>query len=99
MRRRKVAYPTPKKGGQVPGAAARPAGPPSNTVAINPGAMLRRTDIVQGARVRVVGGAHEGEVAFVESVVGGVIPAALVRTESGVAWRVRTTDLRPDVGE
>ena len=98
MRRRKVAYATPKKGAPVPGAAARPAGPPSNTVAINPGAMLRRADIVQGARVRVVSGAHEGEIAVVESVVGGVIPAALVRTDAGVAWRVRTVDLRPEDG-
>ena len=101
MRRRKPVYPTPasrQPGGARAGAPARPAGPPSTAVSINADAMLRRADILQGARVRIVGGTHEGELAVVESVVGGVIPAAVVRTLSGIARRVRTVDLRPDDG-
>ena len=98
MRRRKVPYPAAGKRGTSAVTPGRPAGSPTNAVSINPGAMLRRADIVQGLAVRIVGGMHEGEVGIVESVVGGVIPAAVVRTASGPARRVRTVDLRPDDG-
>ena len=40
-------------------------------------------------------GLFEGEIALVESLAGGLIPAALVRTEAGRARRARTIDLEP----
>ena len=47
-------------------------------------------------RVSIQGtGLYVGEVAVVESIAGGVIPAANVRTESGRTRRVRTIDLVP----
>jgi len=40
-------------------------------------------------------GLYAGEAAVVESLAGGLIPAALVRTEAGRARRARTIDLQP----
>ena len=57
--------------------------------------MTGRTDIVQGARVQITSGLFAGEFAVVESLVGGVIPAAVVRTEAGKSRRARTVDLIP----
>lgn len=57
--------------------------------------MTGRADIRQGDRVVIGSGLGAGELATVESVVGGVIPAALVRTDAGLARRVRTIDLAP----
>jgi hypothetical protein len=57
--------------------------------------MTGRADIVQGARVQITSGLFAGEFAIVESVVGGVIPAAVVRTEAGRTRRTRTVDLVP----
>ena len=49
--------------------------------------------------MRIVGGGlYTGEIAIVESVPGGVIPSALVRTEAGRTRRVRTIDLEPISG-
>jgi hypothetical protein len=99
MRRRKVAYPPPKtatKGGASPAADARAAANANRAVTINLQAMTGRSDIRQGTRVRIGSGMYEGEVAVVESVVGGVIPAAVVRTASGQTRRVRTVDLLPE---
>jgi hypothetical protein len=76
-------------------AAARAAIAASRVANINLGAMTGRSDITQGARVRIASGLYAGEFATVESVVGGVIPAAVVRTESGGSRRVRTIDLVP----
>jgi hypothetical protein len=51
-------------------------------------------DFVIGDRVRIIGsGLYSGEAALVESLPGGVIPSALVRTEAGRTRRVRTIDL------
>ena len=48
-------------------------------------------------RVSIMGtGLYAGETAVVESIAGGVIPAADVRTEAGRTRRVRTIDLVPD---
>ena len=99
MRRRKVVYPPAKtdtKGGGSSGADARAAAAASRTVTINLGAMAGRPEIRQGSRVQIASGLYAGESAVVESVVGGVIPAALVRTEAGRTRRVRTVDLVPD---
>lgn len=57
--------------------------------------MTGRADIVKGARVRIGSGLYQGEIAIVESVIGGVIPAAVVRTEAGRTRRARTIDLVP----
>jgi hypothetical protein len=62
---------------------------------INLDAMTGRTDVRQGSRVQIASGLYAGEIAIVESVVGGVIPAAVVRTEAGRTRRVRTVDLIP----
>lgn len=57
--------------------------------------MTGRAGIVQGTRVQITSGIYAGEFAIVESVVGGVIPAAIVRTEAGRTRRARTVDLIP----
>jgi hypothetical protein len=62
-------------------------------VSINLEAKVGRPSIVQGARVQIGSGLYMGEIAIVESVVSGVIPAAVVRTEAGRSRRVRTVDL------
>lgn len=96
MARRRF-VPKPKK--VVPGAAeaaaARSAAAASRVATINLGAMTGRADIAQGSRVQIGSGLYAGEFAIVESVIGGVIPAALVRTEAGSSRRVRTVDLVP----
>lgn len=52
--------------------------------------------IAVGSRVRILGtGLYAGEVATVERLAGGVIPAAVVRTEAGRTRQVRTIDLEP----
>jgi hypothetical protein len=98
MRRKKVTYPPPKTGkagGANAGADARAAAAASRTVSINLGAMTGRTEVVAGGRVQIASGLYAGELAVVESVVGGVIPAAVVRTEAGRTRRVRAVDLIP----
>jgi hypothetical protein len=89
----------PKPAKVIPGAAeaaaARAAVAASRVATINMGAMTGRADIAQGNRVQIGSGLYAGEFAIVESVIGGVIPAAVVRTESGATRRVRTIDLAP----
>jgi hypothetical protein len=89
----------PKPAKVIPGAAeaaaARSAAAASRVATINLEAMTGRADIAQGSRVQIMSGLYAGEFAVVESVIGGVIPAALVRTESGGSRRVRTVDLVP----
>ena len=96
MRRKRVTYPKPARGTPAAGSEdARAAAAASRTVSINLGAMTGRPEIRQGSRVRIGSGLYEGELAVVESVVGGVIPAAVVRTDAGRTRRVRTVDLIP----
>ena len=100
MRRRKVTYPPPKtatSGGSAGPTAAdlRAAAAAGRVAQINLQAMTGRADIVQGARVQITSGLFAGEFAIVESIVGGVIPAAVVRTEAGKTRRARTVDLIP----
>ena len=89
----------PKPAKVIPGAAeaaaARAAVAASRVATINMGAMTGRSDIAQGNRVQIGSGLYAGEFAIVESVIGGVIPGALVRTEAGASRRVRTIDLVP----
>jgi hypothetical protein len=89
----------PKPPKVVPGAAAaadaRAAAAAARVAQINLQAMTGRAGIQQGSRVIIGSGLGAGELATVESVVGGVIPSALVRTDAGMARRVRTIDLTP----
>jgi hypothetical protein len=100
-RKRKVVYPPPKtasKGASTAAAAAdaRAAAAAARTVSIDLNAMTGRAEIAKGMRARIASGLYAGEIAVVESVVGGVIPAAVVRTEAGRTRRVRTIDLIPE---
>jgi hypothetical protein len=99
-RKRKFTYPPPKtasSGGATGPTAAdlRAAAAASRVATINLSAMGGRKEVVQGGRVQITSGLYAGEFAIVESVVGGVIPAAVVRTEAGRTRRVRTIDLNP----
>lgn len=99
MRRRKVVYPPPKtatKGGAASPDTRSPAA--SRVVSIDLGAIRGRADLRPGMRVQITGGTYAGETATVESVAGGVIPAAVVRNEAGLARRVRAIDLAPVTG-
>ena len=97
MRRRKVVYPPPKTAtsGGAAGAEARAFAAASRVVSINPNAMRGRSDVVPGMRVEISSGLYAGEVAVVESIAGGVIPAVVVRTASGRTRRVRSVDIVP----
>jgi hypothetical protein len=100
VRRRKVTYPPPKtatSGGSAGPSAAdlRAAAAASRVATINLQAMTGRADIVPGTRVQITSGLFAGEFAMVESLVGGMIPAAVVRTEAGKTRRARTVDLVP----
>ena len=75
--------------------ATDPRNPAGRTVSINLSAVKGRSSISLGDRVRILSGLYVGEVAVVESVSGGVIPAVMVRTEAGRSRRVRTIDLEP----
>ena len=92
MRRKKVFTPKPPPS---PASEERAAIAAARTVSINLDAMSGRTNVRQGARVRIVSGLYAGELATVESIVGGVIPAAVVRTDAGRTRRVRAVDLQP----
>jgi hypothetical protein len=98
VRRRKVTYPPPKtatKGAPPAPGAFDPRNPPGRTVSINLAAGTGRASIKPGDRVRILSGLYAGEDAVVESVAGGVIPAAMVRTAAGRTRRSRTIDLEP----
>lgn len=98
-RKRKVSYPPPRT-------ATRQAPPPSvvgdssynrpTVVSIDLDAASGRSDLAVGDRVRINGGGlYSGEAATIEKFAGGVIPAAVVRTDAGKTRQVRTIDLEP----
>jgi hypothetical protein len=92
-KKRRQTYPPPRSSKGPAPAYAAPVTPPTVAL-INRQARTGRTDIEVGMRVTILGaGLYAGEVAVVESIVGGVIPAADVRTEAGRTRRVRTIDL------
>jgi hypothetical protein len=69
---------------------------PPTVAVINQQAGAGQTGIEVGMRVTVQGtGLYAGELAVVQSLSSGVIPAADIRTESGRTRRVRTIDLVP----
>ncbi len=104
MRRRKVTYPPPKTATKGPPpllGANDPRNPAGRTVSINLTAVVGQSSIGLGDRVRILSGLYVGESAVVESEPSGVIPAVMVRTESGRTRRSRTIDLeeiRPGSG-
>lgn len=98
-RKQRTFYPTKKQKGAPTGPAREPIIPPSLAI-IDTTAGKGRKGIAKGARVTILGtGLYAGERAVVEEVLGGVIPAALVRTEAGRTRRVRTIDLEPVSGK
>jgi len=97
VRKRKVTYPPPRNKKQPPAAPT-----PETTfvrptvVSINLTAGAGQLGFAVGDRVRIVGtGLYNGETAVIESLAGGAIPSAVVRTEAGKTRRVRTIDLEP----
>jgi hypothetical protein len=95
-RKRKVTYPAPRN--SRPPAPQVGAGPvyPRTSVEIDTTAAAGRPGLSIGSRVRITGtGLYVGEAAVIERFAGNVIPAALVRTESGRTRQVRTIDLEP----
>ncbi len=94
-RKRRVTYPPPRSSKGPPPVYTPQVTPPTVAV-INGQAGLGKAGIEVGMRVTILGtGLYTGETAVVESIAGGVIPAALVRTEAGRTRRVRTIDLAP----
>lgn len=94
-RKRRPNYPPPRSSKGPAPAYVPPVTPPTVAV-INRQAGAGRPGIEVGLRVTILGtGLYAGETAVVESVTGGVIPAATVRTEAGRTRRVRTIDLVP----
>jgi hypothetical protein len=94
-RKRRPSYP-PARGSRGPAPARVPPATPPTVAVINSQAGTGRPDIEVGLRVTILGsGLYAGETAVVESITGGVIPAATVRTDAGRARRVRTIDLVP----
>jgi len=92
-KKRRQTYPPPRSS-KGPAPAYVPPVTPPTVALINRQAREGKTDIEVGMRVTIMGaGLYAGEVAVVESVVNGVIPAADVRTEAGRTRRVRTIDL------
>ena len=102
MKRRKVVYPPARTAtsGRSTGlsADARAAAAAARVATINLDALKGRKDILQGMRVQIASGMYAGEFGIAESLVGGVIPAVVVRTEAGRTRRARTTDLIPAPG-
>ena len=96
MRKRKVNYPVAKTDTKRarPGAGDDPAVRPT-LATIDLTARTGGGDFAVGERVRIAGtGLLAGESAVIQSLSGGVIPGATVKTESGRTARVRTIDLR-----
>jgi len=92
-RKRKVFIPPKKNGPPRPqtGVGAPPTGVQINTQAIG-----GRSGLAPGDKVRILGtGLYAGELAVIEKMAGGVVPAAVVRTEAGRSRTVRTVDLEP----
>ena len=97
MRKRKVNYPvarTATKPARTTGLQSDPTYVRSTVANINLAALDIRDDLKVGDRVRIGGdGLYGGEMAVVEAFVGGIIPAAMVRTDAGKTRRVRAVDL------
>lgn len=95
MRKRKTTYPPPKTSTRrAPPAGSDESPERPNLARINLTATTGRSGFAVGDRVRIdASGTYSGEMAVIEKLSGGVIPSALVRTDSGGARQVRTIDL------
>ena len=94
-RKRKVIYPPSRSSKGAPPPRA-PQVTPATVATINTQAGVGRAGIVPGLRVVIQGtGLYTGETAVVQSLVPGVIAAAVVKTDGGQTRRVRTVDLAP----
>jgi hypothetical protein len=97
MRKRKVTYPVARTATKQPRNTGLPGDPTyvrSTVATINLAALDIRDDLKVGHRVKIGGGGlYAGEFAVVESILSGIIPAAMVRTEAGKTRRVRCVDL------
>lgn len=97
MRKRKVTYPVARTATKQPRNLGLPGDPGyvrSTVATINLAALDVRVDLAVGHRVRIGGtGLYAGELAVVESLLSGIIPAAMVRTDAGKTRRVRAVDL------
>jgi hypothetical protein len=92
-RKRKVVYPPSRSSKGTPPPRV-PQVTPATVAVINTQAAAGRSEIVPGMRVVIQSsGRYTGETAVVQSLVPGVIAAAIVRTEGGQTRRVRTVDL------
>lgn len=102
MRKRKVTYPVAKTATKQPRGAGLPSDPGyvrSTVATINLAALDVRDDLKLGHRVKIGGGGlYAGEFAVVESILSGIIPAAMVRTDAGKTRRVRAVDLERVAG-
>jgi hypothetical protein len=98
VRKRKINYPVARTATRQVRTVGLPGDPGyvrSTVAEINLAALTGRDDISVGDRVRIGGGGlYAGELAVVDSIVGGLIPAAMVRTEAGKTRRVRGVDLQ-----
>jgi hypothetical protein len=95
VKKRRPAY-RPPRSSKGPAPVYTPPVTPPTVAVINRQAGAGQTGIEVGMRVTVQGtGLYAGEIAVVESISGGVIPAADIRTEAGRSRRVRTIDLVP----
>ncbi len=99
MPKRKVNYPPAKTATRPtdrPGAGPEAPMVRPTVASINLAAATGRAGLSVGDRVRITGsGLYSGEQAVIERLAGGVIPTALVRTDSGRTRQVRTIDLEP----
>jgi hypothetical protein len=97
LKKRKVNYPKPRTANapvRGVGLQGDPGRGRSTVATINLGVLAGRDDLAIGDQVRICGGGlYAGELATVASLVGGLIPAATVRTEAGRTRRVRAIDL------
>jgi hypothetical protein len=95
VKKRRPTY-RPPRNSKGPAPVYTPPVTPPTVAVINRQAGAGQTGIEVGMRVTVQGtGLYAGEAAVVESISGGVIPAADIRTEAGRTRRVRTIDLLP----
>lgn len=93
-KKRKVFIP-PKRTPPKPQPGTDTSGRPA-ALSINLSALGGRSGLEVGDRVRILGsGLYAGEVAVIERIARGVVPAASVRTEAGRSRTVRTIDLEP----
>lgn len=96
-RKKKPFYPptrTSNRRPPAPGSDASPERP--NLATIDLSAAAGQAGLAVGERVRInAAGLYAGEVGVIERLSTGVIPSAVVRTQSGGSRQVRTIDLAP----